>query len=126
MREIIKTENAPKAIGPYSQGIKVGNLVFTAAQIPIVPETGELVPGGIEEQTHQVMKNLSAILAAAGTSLDNAIKVTVYITDMKEFATVNKVYGEYFKGDCPARACVESPHLAKEALVEIEVVALCK
>lgn len=125
MKEIISTKNAPKAIGPYSQGVKVGNLVFTSAQLPLVPETGEVAEGGITGQTHQVMKNLIAILTEAGTSLDNAVKATVYITDMKEFATVNEIYGSYFGKSFPARACVETPHLAKGALVEIEVVATC-
>lgn len=126
MIEAIHTEKAPKAIGPYSQGIKANGFVYTSAQLPLDPETGKLVEGGIEAQTRRVMDNLKAILEQSGTSLDNAVKVTVYITDMGNFEAVNKIYGEYFKGRCPARCCVEASKLAKNAEIEIEVVAICR
>ncbi len=125
MKEIIYTEKSPKAIGPYSQGVKANGFVFTSAQLPLDPETGEVAEGGFVGQTHRVMQNIKAVLEQAGTSLDNVVKATVYITDMEQFGTVNKIYGEYFSGNYPARACVEISRLAKDALVEIEVVATC-
>lgn len=121
--EVINTKNAPAAIGPYSQAIKVQNLLFTSGQIPLNPETGELVSGGIKEATHQVLKNIGSILKEANTSFDNVIKTTVFIKDMNDFAAVNEVYAEYFTNNKPARSCVEVK-LPKDALVEIEVVAL--
>ena len=123
MKKVIATNEAPQAIGPYSQAIKVGNFIFVSGQIPLVPSTGEMVAGGIKEQTEQVLKNLSAILAAAGLSMENAVKTTVYITNIGDFAKVNEVYAGFFKKDCPARVCVEVSNLPKGALVEIDVIA---
>lgn len=123
MTEKICTENAPKAIGPYSQAVKAGNMVFTSGQIPLDPVTGEIVGSDITEQTEQVMKNLSAVLAAAGTSFDNAIKTTCFIADMGYFAAFNAVYSKYITS-APARSCVAVKTLPKGALVEVEVIAL--
>ena len=123
MKEIVSTKDAPQAIGPYSQAIKAGNFVFVSGQIPLIPATGEMVKGGIEEQTEQVLKNLSAILKAAGTTMEAAVKTTVYITNIGDFAKVNEVYGKFFTKDCPARVCVEVSNLPKGALVEIDVIA---
>jgi len=126
MKKVIATADAPQAIGPYSQGIQVGNLLFVSGQIPLVPATGEIVAGGIEEQTTQVLENLKAILSAAGTSLDAAAKTTVYLKNIGDFATVNAIYGKYFAEECPARVCVEVSNLPKGALVEIDVIAAVK
>ena len=123
MTEKICTENAPKAIGHYSQAVKAGNMVFTSGQIPLDPVTGEMVGNDITEQTEQVMKNLSAVLAAAGTSFDNAIKTTCFIADMGDFAAFNAVYSKYITS-APARSCVAVKTLPKGALVEVEVIAL--
>jgi 2-iminobutanoate/2-iminopropanoate deaminase len=122
-KEIINTKNAPAAIGPYSQAIKFQNLLFTSGQIPINPETGELINTNIKEATHQVLKNIANILKEANTSFDNVIKTTVFIKDMKYFSDVNEIYGEYFVNNKPARSCVEVK-LPKDALIEIEVVAI--
>lgn len=118
----IETKNAPAAIGPYSQAIEVGNFIFTSGQIPIDPLTGNLVSGGIEEQTTQVIKNLSAVLEEAGSKLDRVIKTTCFLQNIGDFAKFNAVYGKYFTGK-PARSCVEVSALPKGALVEIEVIA---
>lgn len=123
MKEVINTELAPKAIGPYSQGILVDGFLFASGQIPIDPATGEIVPGDIEAQTHQSMKNVKNILAAQGMDFKNVIKTTVYITNMNEFAKVNSVYSEYLTEPYPARSCVEVSKLPKGALVEVEVIA---
>lgn len=120
--EIIKTNKAPEAIGPYSQAIVVNGLVYTSGQIPIQPETGVIVSNDIEEQTKQACINVSEILKAAGSHIDNTIKTTVYITNMADFAKVNAIYAKYFKNN-PARSCVEVSKLPKNALIEIEVVA---
>jgi 2-iminobutanoate/2-iminopropanoate deaminase len=125
-REIIATEKAPAAIGPYSQAVRVGNLVFTAGQIPLEPATGYVVASGITEQTTRVLENLKAILEAAGTSLAKVVKTTVFLKDFNDFAAMNAVYGSYFGGDGaapPARSTVEVARLPKDVLVEIEVVA---
>ena len=122
--EVISTNNAPKAIGPYSQGIKTQNMVFTSRQIPIDPATGELVGGGIENQARQVLENLKAVLIEAGVGLESVIKTTVFIKDMNEFALINKIYGEYFKEPYPARSCVEVARLPKDVSIEIEAVAV--
>ena len=119
----IETKNAPAAIGPYSQAIAVGNFIFTSGQIPIDPHTGTFVSGGIEEQTEQVIKNLTAVLEEAGSSLDRAIKTTCFLKSIGDFAEFNAVYEKYFTGK-PARSCVEVSALPKGALVEIEVIAL--
>ena len=124
MRQIIQTDNAPQAIGPYSQAVKITGLVFASGQIPIDPATGQFVPGGIEEQTEQVLKNLSAVLEAAGSSLDRVIKTTVFLADMQEFAAMNEVYGRFFTDEPPARATVEAARLPRDAKVEIEAIAL--
>lgn len=121
MKEI-KTTNAPGAIGPYSQAIEVNGFVYTSGQVGINPATGA-VPEGVEAQTHQVCKNLTALLQAAGTSMDNVVKTTVFIKDMNDFATVNGIYAQYFTEPYPARSCVEVARLPKDVLVEIEVIA---
>jgi 2-iminobutanoate/2-iminopropanoate deaminase len=123
-REVIATKDAPQAIGPYSQAIKAAGLVFVSGQVAIDPATGNVVSGGIAEQTERVMKNLQAILQAAGTSLDQALKTTVYLKNMSEFAAMNEVYGKFWKSAPPARATVEVARLPKDVLVEIDVVAL--
>ncbi|SDF67648.1 RidA family protein [Sporolituus thermophilus] len=123
MLTVVSTANAPAAIGPYSQAIKVGNLVFTSGQIPINPATGELVTGSVEEQTHQVLKNVKAVLEAAGASLDSVVKTTVFIKDMNDFAKINAVYATYFTVNPPARSCVEVARLPKDVLIEIEAIA---
>ncbi|HZP04350.1 MAG TPA: RidA family protein [Terracidiphilus sp.] len=124
-KEVIETGKAPTAIGPYSQAIRVGNLVFTAGQVALIPATGQLVPGGIAEQTARVLENLQAILEAAGTSLDRVVKATVYLKDFNDFMAMNVVYGNYLgkNGTPPARTTVEVSRLPKDALIEIEVVA---
>ena len=124
MKEIIQTEHAPNAIGPYSQAVKANGLVFASGQIPIVPETGQFVAGGIVEQTEQVLKNLGAVLEAAGSGLDRIVKTTVFLADMQEFAAMNEVYGRFFKETPPARATVEAARLPRDARVEIEAIAL--
>jgi 2-iminobutanoate/2-iminopropanoate deaminase len=124
MREKIQTENAPAAIGPYSQAIKAGGLVFVSGQIPIDPKTGEFVAGGIGEQTQQVLKNLAAVLEAAGSGLDQVVKTTVFLADMKEFSGMNEVYATFFTGSPPARVTVAAAGLPRDARVEIEAVAL--
>jgi 2-iminobutanoate/2-iminopropanoate deaminase len=122
---IVQTSNAPAAIGPYSQGVVVNNLFYSSGQIPLTPE-GVMVEGDIQAQTHQVFKNLKAVLEAAGASLETVVKATVFIKNMDEFAQLNEVYGEYFNTHKPARSTVEVARLPKDALVEIEVVALVK
>ena len=124
MKEIIQTELAPQAIGPYSQAIKANGLIFTSGQIPIDPQTGLFVSGGIEEQTEQVLKNLAAVLEAAGSGLDRIVKTTVFLVDMQEFAAMNAVYARFFKELPPARATVEAARLPRDARVEIEAIAL--
>ncbi len=118
----ISTEKAPAAIGPYSQAIVTGNLLFTSGQIPLDPATGNVVEGGITEQTEQIMKNLGEVLAAAGASYDNAVKTTCFLADMGDFAAFNEVYGKYFSSK-PARSCVAVKTLPKGVLAEVEVIA---
>lgn len=118
----ISTDNAPQAIGPYSQGKVYENILFSSGQIPIDPETGELVAGGIEEQTRQVCENLKAVLKAVGCTFDNVVKTNCYLKDISDFAAFNKVYGEYFTGK-PARSCVGGLQIPKGALVEVELIA---
>ncbi|MEW8969843.1 MULTISPECIES: RidA family protein [Mesobacillus] len=122
---IVQTSNAPAAIGPYSQGVVVNNLFYSSGQIPLTPE-GVMVEGDIQAQTHQVFQNLKAVLEAAGASLETVVKATVFIKNMDEFAQLNEVYAEYFNVHKPARSTVEVARLPKDALVEIEVVALVK
>jgi len=126
-KKVYKSAEAPAAIGPYSVAAGGGTFVFTAGQIALDPKTGELVPGGIEEQTRQVLTNLNAVLLAASSCLENVVKTTVYLQDMKDFPMMNKVYGEFFPQQPPARTTVAVVGLPKNALIEIEVVALlCK
>jgi 2-iminobutanoate/2-iminopropanoate deaminase len=124
VKEIIQTEQAPKAIGPYSQAIRTNGFVFASGQIPIDPESGKFVAGGITEQTEQVIKNLSRVLEAAGSGLNQVVKTTVYLVDMEDFAAMNEVYGRFFSEEPPARATVEAARLPRDARVEIEVIAL--
>ncbi|WP_374722035.1 2-iminobutanoate/2-iminopropanoate deaminase [Peribacillus tepidiphilus] len=121
----IHTNDAPAAIGPYSQGIIVNNMFYSSGQIPLTAD-GQMVTGDITAQTHQVFKNLEAVLKEAGASFDTVVKATVFIKNMDDFALVNEVYGQYFSTHKPARSCVEVSRLPKDALVEIEVVALVK
>lgn len=123
MPEIIIAKNAPAPIGPYSQAVRANGFVFISGQIPVRPETGSVVDGGIAEQTHQVMRNLAAILAAAGLGLEKVVKTTVYLSDLDDFSQFNQVYGEYFGNVKPARATVQVTRLPKEVLVEVEAVA---
>ncbi len=124
MKEVISTEKAPGAIGPYSQAIKTGNMVFCSGQIPIDPATGEFVSQDVSEQTEQVFKNLTAVLEAAGASLDDVVKTTVFLADMGEFAAMNDVYARYFVENKPARATVQAARLPRDARVEIECIAV--
>ena len=127
MKEQVRTQGAPQAIGPYSQAVKSGGLLFASGQVALDPATGSIVTGGIVEQTERVMKNIAAVLEASGTSFDKVIKSTVFLKDMGDFAKMNEVYGRYVSGDgriAPARSTVEVSRLPKDALVEIEVIAL--
>ena len=124
MKEIIHTDHAPQAIGPYSQAIKTNGLVFASGQIPTDPATGQFVAGGIAEQTEQAIKNLSRVLEAAGSSLSRVVKTTVFLADMSEFAAMNEVYGKFFSEEPPARATVAAAGLPRDARVEIEAIAL--
>jgi 2-iminobutanoate/2-iminopropanoate deaminase len=123
MREVVATKDAPQAIGPYSQAIKAGGFVFVSGQIPIDPATGNVINGDVSAQTERVMQNLSAILRAAGSSLDRVVKTTVFLKSMSEFVAMNEVYGRYWKSAPPARATVEVARLPKDVLVEIDVIA---
>lgn len=125
-KRAVQTDGAPKALGPYSQAIVANGMVYCAGQIPLDPATGDLVEGGIAEQTHQVLKNLRAVLKAAGSDLDRAVKTTVFLKSMDSFAAMNEVYGrpEYFGAQPPARSTVEVARLPRDVLVEIEIVAL--
>ena len=122
--QVIHNENAPAAIGPYSQAVKAGNLLFVSGQVPFVPETMEIVEGDVKAQTAQSLKNLQAILKEAGADFSNVVKTTVFIKDMNEFAQINEVYAEYFGENKPARACVEVARLPKDVKVEIELIAI--
>ncbi|MGQ9534096.1 MAG: RidA family protein [bacterium] len=126
MKKIIRTEKAPKAIGPYSQAVIENGFLFTAGQIGISPQTGEIVLGGVKEQTRQALENLKAVLQAGGADLQNVVKTTVYLTKAENFPLMNEVYAEYFKNDSPARTTVFVVGLPKEALVEIDAVATIK
>ncbi|WP_108820975.1 RidA family protein [Dysgonomonas sp. Marseille-P4361] len=123
MKKVISTSNAPAAIGPYSQAIEVNNMLFVSGQIPIDPATGQLVEGGIKKQTFQSFKNIRAILTEAGLTMDNIVKTTVLLADMKDFADMNEVYASVFTGSFPARSAFAVKDLPKGALVEIEVIA---
>jgi 2-iminobutanoate/2-iminopropanoate deaminase len=124
MREIIATEHAPKAIGPYSQAIRAQGLIFTSGQVAIDPATQQVISGGISEQTDRVIKNLTAILQASGSTLEKVLRCTVFLKNMGDFAAMNEVYARYFKQEPPARSTVEVARLPKDVLVEIDVIAL--
>jgi len=124
MKEIIATNDAPQAIGPYSQAVRVGNMIFASGQIPLDPATKEFVPGGVAEQTEQVLKNLTAVFAAAGVGLDQIVKTTVFLADMNDFNAMNEVYAKYFGQNPPARATVQAAGLPRDARVEIEAIAV--
>ncbi|WP_141604586.1 RidA family protein [Terrilactibacillus laevilacticus] len=123
--KITHSEQAPAAIGPYSQGVIVNNVFYSSGQIPLTP-TGDLVDGSVEEQVHQVFSNIKAVLESAGASLETVIKTTLFIKDMNDFPAINAVYGEYFSEHLPARSCVEVARLPKDVKVEMEVIALVK
>lgn len=124
MKDRVQTDNAPKAIGPYSQAIKANGLVFTSGQIPLDPATMQIVEGGIREQTERVMSNLEAVLQAAGSSLEGVVKTTVFLKDLTDFTEMNEVYGSFFKQTPPARSTVEVARLPRDVRVEIDVIAL--
>jgi len=123
VKDIISTDGAPRAIGPYSQAVRAGDLVFASGQIPIDPLTGEFVSGGIAEQTAQVLRNLTAVFEAAGVTMKQVVKTTVFLVDMDDFAAMNEVYGRFFDGEPPARATVQAARLPRDASVEIEAIA---
>ena len=122
-KKAIQTDKAPKMIGPYSQAIVANGFVFCSGQIPIDPATGELISGTIEDQTRQVLKNLAAVLEAAGSSTDDVVKATVFLQDMNDFAKMNAIYGEFFKAPHPARAAVQVARLPRDAAIEIDLIA---
>lgn len=122
-KEIISTKNAPGAIGPYSQAVKVGNMIYTSGQLPLDPETGELVTGDIKKAASRSLLNLKAVLEAAGSSLDKVVKSVVFVKNLDDFAAINEVYAEFFIKNQPARSCVQVAKLPKDALLEIELVA---
>ena len=122
--EVISTDKAPAAIGPYSQAIRIGDRMMTSGQIPIDPATGEVVAGGIEAQAKQVLENLKAVLNAGGSDLKHVVKTTVFIKDMNDFGAINKIYSEYFTAPFPARSCVEVARLPKDVGIEIEAIAV--
>ena len=124
MKQIISTNKAPAAIGPYSQAVKAGNLLFVSGQIPIDPATGEVVEATIQAQTTQSLTNVKNILEAAGASLDNVVKTTVFLKDMNDFVEMNRVYSTFFQTDCPARAAVQVAKLPKDVMVEVEAIAV--
>lgn len=124
-KNVISTTNAPAAVGPYSQAIRTGNLLFVSGQIPIDPSTGKLLDGDIQAQTKQIGKNIAAILATQNMTMANVVKTTVFITDMSKFGAVNETYKELFPEPCPARSCVEVSKLPLGAQIEIEVIATC-
>ena len=123
LRQAVATDKAPKAIGPYSQAVRAGDLLFVSGQVPIDPATGALIEGDIAAQTHRVMRNLTAILEAAGASMDHVLRCTVYLADMNDFTAMNEVYGSYFAQPAPARATIQAVRLPKDARVEIDVIA---
>ena len=124
MKKIIATKNAPAAIGPYNQAVKVGNMLFASGQLGLNPETGDFAEGGIKEQTEQAFRNVKAILAEAGMTIDNVVKTTVFLADMADFAAMNEVYASQFNGDFPARSAVAVKTFPKNGLVEVEVIAV--
>jgi 2-iminobutanoate/2-iminopropanoate deaminase len=124
MKKIIATTDAPAAVGPYSQAIRIGNFVFCSGQIPLDPKSGQIVQGAIEAQTRRVMENITAVLRAEGLGFENIVKTTIFLTNLNDFQTVNELYGSYFKSDPPARSTVQVSALPKGANVEIEVIAV--
>jgi 2-iminobutanoate/2-iminopropanoate deaminase len=124
VKDIIATDRAPQAIGPYSQAVRAGSLVFASGQIPINPATGEFVAGGIAEQTEQVLRNLTSVFEAAGLSLNQVVKTTVFLVDMDDFTVMNEVYGRFFDQQPPARATIQAARLPRDARVEIEAIAV--
>lgn len=122
-KTIVRTDNAPQAIGPYSQGVGFGNLFFFSGQVPIDPDTGDVVEGDIERQTRQVMANLDSVLEASGLEFSHVLRTTIYLADMDDYSTVNEIYGEFFDDNPPARACVEVSRLPKDVGVEIDMIA---
>lgn len=124
IKEIISTKNAPGAIGPYSQGVKTGNMIFTSGQLPIDPANGELVEDDVKKAAAQALENVKAILAESGASLNNVVKTVVFLKDINDFAAVNEVYASYFTSDFPARSCIQVAKLPKGALLEIEAIAV--
>ena len=126
MKKIIKTENAPAAIGPYSQAVMANGMLYMSGQIALIPETGEVVDEGIEAQTIRVLKNMEGVLSEAGLTSDDVVKTTVFLTDMEDFGVVNSIYGEKFAENAPARSCVQVAGLPKGVKVEIEAIAVCK
>lgn len=123
MKKAISTNKAPAAIGPYSQAIEVGEMIYTSGVIPVNPESGE-IPQGVQEQARQVFKNMTALLNAAGSSMESVVKTTVFIKDMNDFGAINEIYAEYFPGIFPARSCVEVARLPKDVLLEVEAIAV--
>lgn len=126
MKEVVNSNRAPKAIGPYSQAVKANGFLFISGQLPVDCETGAFAEGGVEAQTKQSLENLKAILESAGCTFADVVKTTVFLKDMNDFAAMNAVYASYFAADCPARACIEVARLPKDALVEIELIAACR
>jgi 2-iminobutanoate/2-iminopropanoate deaminase len=124
VKEIIKTESAPNAIGPYSQAVRAGGFIFCSGQIPLDPQTGQFVEGGIQEQTEQVLRNLMAVLEAAGSGLERVVKTTVFLSNLNDFGAMNEVYARFFGDACPARSTIEAGRLPRDARVEIDVIAL--
>ena len=124
MKQIIQTNNAPQAIGPYSQAVMANDTLYVSGQIPVIPATGVIVSEKVEEQARQVMENVKAVVEAADLTLDDVVKTTVFIKNMDDFTTINSVYSEYFKENCPARACVEVARLPKDVLVEMDAIAV--
>jgi 2-iminobutanoate/2-iminopropanoate deaminase len=124
MKKVISTTNSPKAVGPYSQGISIENFIYTSGQIPLDPKTGEIVSQDIEDQTHQSLKNLQAVVAAGGAVLEDVVKVNIFLTDMGDFSKVNEIYKQYFSKKEPARSCVEVSSLPLGVKIEIEAVAV--
>lgn len=124
MKQIVETKAAPGAIGPYSQAVVAHGIVYTSGQIPLDPRTGEFIPGGIAEQTEQVLRNLTAVLEAAGSGLKHVVKTTVFLADMSDFAVMNEIYGRYFAEGAPARSTVQAARLPRDARVEIDATAL--
>ncbi|NBH15251.1 RidA family protein [Lachnospiraceae bacterium] len=125
MKKAINAEKAPAAVGPYVHAVEAGGLIFTSGQLGLIPESG-LLPEGVEAQTHQSLKNLAVVLEAAGSDLDHAVKTNVFLNDINDFTKVNEIYAQYFRGETPARSCVQAAKLPKGGLVEIEVIAVKK